>query len=233
MNFSVIFQIICGFVFADLGGGVFHWFEDTYLDYCNNLPILGQIAKDNEMHHYFPRSILSYSYYENVSSSIPIVVAGFLLILLIDRSTFAKYPYFWTSFFLFSLFANLLHRFSHSRECENNSVILSLQKTGLLCSHEHHKMHHDKIKEKYCVISQCNNYWLDAFGFWRILEWIIYSITGVLPNRKPSYKDYYAIHTELHDNAKLECPVKPSTHNVSILANKLRQYKSCDKGARY
>jgi ubiquitin-conjugating enzyme E2 variant len=229
MNFSVIFQIICGFVFADLGGGVFHWFEDTYLDYCVNFPILSQIAKDNEMHHYFPRSILSYSYYENVSSSIPIVITAIVLILLINRTTFTKYPYFWITFFAFSLFANLIHRFSHSRECENNAAMLLLQKTGLLCSHEHHKMHHDKIKEKYCVISQYNNYWLDTFEIWRILEFIIYAITGVSPNRKPPYSDYYEIHTELHENAKQECPVKPSAKDVAELSNKLRLYKNCNK----
>ena len=55
MNF--IFQIIIGFLLADFLSGFFHWFEDTYLDYCTNIPILSTVSKDNELHHYWLRYV--------------------------------------------------------------------------------------------------------------------------------------------------------------------------------
>ena len=42
-----MFQILIGLFIADLFTAFFHWFEDTYLEYCINIPILSQIAKDN------------------------------------------------------------------------------------------------------------------------------------------------------------------------------------------
>jgi hypothetical protein len=58
-------QIIIGYLLADLFTGFFHWLEDTYLDYDCEIPILKDLAKHNEIHHFFPRTIVGYSYLEN------------------------------------------------------------------------------------------------------------------------------------------------------------------------
>lgn len=221
-------QIILGFLVADILGGIFHWFEDTYLDYCIDLPVLGTISRDNELHHYFPRSMLAYSYLEHISVTLPIAIIMLLLLWVFSRSVF-KYKYFIISLLFFSVITNIIHRFSHMRDCENNSFILFLQKTGIICSHHHHSMHHTKTTEKYCVISEYNNYILDQIYFWRILESLIYVITGVRPNRKLKYDDYYMIHNHMHANAKLECPDTPTRKDVDELIEKLREYKHCNK----
>jgi hypothetical protein len=113
------------------------------------------------------------------------------------------------------------------RDCENNEIIKFLQKCGILCSHQHHLLHHINISEKYCVISEYNNYLLDSIYFWRVLEYIIYLFTNIKPDRKQSYDDYRQIHNHLHENAKLECPDKPTIEDVEELIEKLKEFKKC------
>ena len=68
-----------GFLIADFLAGFLHWFEDTYMDYCMNtgIPLIDQISQENELHHYFPRTILASSDLESMQITGP----GFLLIL--------------------------------------------------------------------------------------------------------------------------------------------------------
>jgi hypothetical protein len=206
---------------------MFHWFEDTYLDYCIDIPILSDISKDNELHHYFPRAITAYSYFENSKFSIMLSVIFIAILYFINKKILFKYPALTISFFLFATFANALHKHSHMRECENPYIITLIQKTGLLCSHNHHKLHHENIDTKYCVISEYNNYILDNIYFWRVIEYIILIITGINPNRKQKYDDYRSIHNYMHDNAKLECPDKPTMEDIEILKEMLKEYKKC------
>jgi len=230
-NMNVYLQVLLGFILADIISGFFHWFEDTYLDYCIKLPILSEVSKDNELHHYFPRSIIAYSYLEHFSYSLPLAICIMLILYLFNRSIFLHYPYLMISFFLFSVSANIFHRFSHMRECENNFIICALQKTGVLCSHSHHSLHHKLSNIRYCVISEYNNFILDFIQFWRILEYIVYLITNIKPNQKPGYNDYFLIHNHMHENAKLECPDTPSRIDVDELIKKLQSYKKCKVGA--
>ena len=222
----IIFQLIMGFFMADLLAGFLHWFEDTYLDYCINLPIIGEFAKDNEMHHYFPRSILAYSYLENIYFTMPITIMLILILYLVNKSIFYKYIYFIGSFGFFAATSNLIHRFTHMRDCETNDLMKFFQRYGIFCSHEHHKTHHELIDQKYCVITEYNNYILDNVHFWRGLEHIIYFITGIKPNRKKAPNEY-EIQTSLHKNAKLKCPDTPTKEDVEYLKKMLSQNMNC------
>lgn len=223
MNIAV--EIIIGFILADIVTGILHWLEDTYLSYCINIPILSNISKDNELHHYFPRSILAYSYIEHITYSLPFSIIAFTLILLLNKKFVFKHIYIFISFFVFSISSNILHRFSHMRDCEKSNVLKSIQKTGILCSHDHHSKHHENNLEKYCVISEYNNYILDNINFWRTLEYLIYMITGLKPDRKQAYNEYKAIHNHMHLNAKNICPDTPTKKDVDILIKKLHEYK--------
>jgi len=223
---SIFLQIILGFICADIMSGIFHWFEDTYLDYCIDLPILDTISRDNELHHYFPRSIIAYSYWEHITYTLILTVIIIVLLFIVYRPIF-QYPFFLISFAFFSIISNIIHRFSHMRECENMGFVLFLQKTGIFCSHTHHATHHSSVGEKYCVVSEYTNYLLDSLYFWKILEYIIYLFTNIKPTRKQSYEEYYHIHNWMHTNAKLECPITPSKHDVEILKRKLQSYKMC------
>jgi len=224
--FIIILQIIIGFILADIVTGGFHWFEDSYLDYCIDIQIISEISKDNELHHYFPRSMIAYSYLDHIKYTIPLTLLIIFLLYIINKSIF-RYYFLIISFAFFCIISNIIHRFSHMRNCENNFLIIYLQKIGLLCSHSHHSLHHTLIDQKYCVISEYNNYILDYINFWRILEYIIYLITNIKPNRKNSYNDYKKIQNYMHENAKLECPDIPTKQDVEILIKKLQEYKNC------
>ena len=95
---NIILQIIIGFLLADIFTGIFHWIEDTYLDYCINTPFLNTIARDNELHHYFPRGIISYSYYENMEITFPIVVILLILLFIMNKKLMYEYRYFVITF---------------------------------------------------------------------------------------------------------------------------------------
>jgi len=226
---NIFLQILIGFFIADIMGGILHWGEDTYLDYCIDVPILSGIAKDNELHHYFPRSMLAYSYFEHMTVSLPVTLSILLILYFTNKSILVKYPYLFLSFAFFSILSNIFHRFSHMRNCENHYIISFLQQTGILCSHEHHSMHHKNIDQKYCVISEYNNYLLDSIHFWRCLEYMILLLTGIEPSRKKSMNDYRSIHNHMHENAKLECPDTPTKEDVDDLIAKLERYYHCTK----
>jgi len=227
---NIIIQIILGFFIADLLTGMTHWFEDSYLGYCTDVPILGDIAKDNELHHYFPRSILAYSYVELMTFSFPMTLMVIGLLFVLNRKAFNSYYVCIFSYAFFSSIANILHMFSHMRDCETSNVFKHVQRLGVLCSHSHHSTHHTTNKnEKYCIISEYSNYALDNMKFWRLLEYIIYTLTHIEPERKSPYKSYKSIHNHMHENAKLSCPDKPTRNDVEELIIKLKKYKKCGK----
>lgn len=226
-SISILLQIGLGIFFADLFTATGHWIEDSYVDYCVDIPLVRDIAKDNELHHYFPRSILSYSYLEHISYTLPITLTFTILLYLIKPSIFINYPYFILVFFFSSILANILHRFSHMRDCENGWIVRTLQKCGIICSHEHHSLHHKGINQKYCSITEYSNYILDALSFWYGLEYIIYQLTGLTPTRNKSYDQYTEIHNYMHENSTLTCPDKPTREDVEILKQKLKNYKKC------
>jgi hypothetical protein len=223
---NITLQIILGILVADVIAGMFHWFEDTYLDYCIDVPFLREISRDNELHHYFPRAMLAYSYLEHMTVSFPLGMFVLLLLYVVYRRVF-EYTYFIITFAFFSITANIVHRFSHMRECENIWIIRVLQKLGIFCSHDHHSLHHRNVTEKYCVVTEYNNYVLDGIYFWRGLEYLIFIVTGVKPNRKPGYNEYSDIHNHMHENAKLKCPEHPTKKDVDELINNLDEYKRC------
>ena len=224
---SILLQICLGIFLADVFTGTGHWIEDSYIDYCVDIPFLSEIAKDNELHHYFPRSILSCSYLENIAFTIPITITFLILLFLIKPSIFSKYPYFIVMFFITSVSANILHRFSHMRDCENVWIVRTLQKVGIICRHQHHSMHHTLGDQKYCSILEHTNTLLDTLLLWRGLEMIVYLFTGIKPSRKGNYEDYNSIHNYMHENTKLECPDKPTSQDVELLRQKLKNYKQC------
>jgi ubiquitin-conjugating enzyme E2 variant len=179
------------------------------------------------MHHYYPRDIFAFSFLDNIILSGSITSIIFFILFAINKSLFVKYPYLLATFFIFDVIGPLIHRFCHYRDCENNFIIKLLQNIGIICSHEHHKTHHDTSNKHYCVITPYSNYLLDGIHFWSFLEYIIYTITSIKPHKKLTYKNYQSIHTHLHKNT-MECPTiatREDIHNLKIILNK---YKKCN-----
>jgi hypothetical protein len=222
-----IVQVIIGYLLADIISGGLHWFEDTYLSYCSDIPILSDIAKDNELHHYFPRSMLAYSYLDHISVTGPVTLLVMIGVYILNPQLIFKYPWLALSFVVFGVSANIIHRFSHMRDCENHFIVRYLQSLGIFASHTHHSIHHRNSNGGYCVISEYSNMVLDTVGFWDGLEYIVFICTGISPEKKLGYDSYSAIHTHMHENAKLSCPKTPTMDDVELLNEKLRKFKQC------
>ena len=226
---TILIQIIIGFFLADLAAGIGHWLEDTYFHYCLDYPILKSIAKANELHHFFPRDITHYTYIENMTVTLPLTILSILFIILIRPNFVLNYPFMFISFFIFSSLSNMIHRFSHERNCERHSFITYLQKQKIFVSPEQHKKHHEQPNCNFCVISPLSNYILESIYFWRLLEIIIYQLFGILPHGKLRYNDYSDLHIDIHHNSKEECPRKVKSTDIdelfSILDNKYKCYK--------
>ena len=82
----------------------FHWFEDTYLE-PNKIKnkFLHKIAIDNEMHHFIPRSILSFSYFETIKTTTFLSLIVLVLLNLLAKNFLKKY--------FLSIMVCLLHLF--------------------------------------------------------------------------------------------------------------------------
>ena len=124
-KYNIILQIILGYIFADIITGTVHWFEDSYLDYCNTIKFLSSISKANELHHYFPRSMLVHTDFEtfkpNFIEGLIVLVIVFIIMYKKNKTKYIfKYKYFIITFFIFSSSSNLIHKYSHKRNCENN-----------------------------------------------------------------------------------------------------------------
>jgi hypothetical protein len=224
---NIALQIVLGLIIADILCGFLHWIEDNYIDYCTDIPILKEIARHNELHHYYPRSMFAYNYAENIRYTLPMSIGFILFLYIVNRSLFVKYPYFLLSLFFFLAISNLIHRNVHKRDCENNWFILTLQKIGLLCSHDHHSIHHTIGKQKYCVMLPINNYILDGISFWNGLESFIYLTTNKKGSKKLNYEEYSIIHNHMHENSKIDCPDKPTKEDMKELFKNLDNYKRC------
>jgi hypothetical protein len=225
---NTIVQIILGLLLADLMAGAFHWFEDSYFDYCLDLPFLGDIAKHNEMHHYFPRSIVHYSLWANMSTSVPfLAVVYIVLYFAVNERGWTQYgPFIWSAL-VFTLLSNVFHRCCHMRPCENVAVVRGLQHCGLMVSNEHHKAHHVKTNSRYCVITEYSNHLWDGVGLWRGLEFVVEKTTGYKALPKPKYEDYKPIHTPMHDEVKKACPRVIDRKEMRQLKKLLKRHYSC------
>lgn len=229
MNYiNIIIELFLGLIIADILTGLFHWFEDSYFDYCLNIPILSEIAKDNILHHYYPRAI---AYNNTIDTNIItfIITIFILLLLYIINPLFIKdHPYFTISLGIFGSLGNQFHKWSHYRRCELNSYLLFLQDNNIIASHEYHSEHHNNSTKRYCSILQINNYILDNIGFWRILEEIVYLITNVKPVYKLNYKDYDNIKTNIHRRTEnSSCPPNITSEELYYLKDELVKYYKC------
>ena len=212
----ILVEIILGIIIADLFSGLFHWFEDTYLNYNMDIPILGEIAKDNELHHYYPREITHYSFFTSIFVSGLITILIILMLYLANQQFVIDHIYFFVVGFFVGSCANEFHKYSHYRDCELTPFIRFLQKNNILSNHEHHKCHHTKPTQRYCVILQMNNYILDYFGFWRILENTIYCLTGIKAIPNNNYDEYKEIKIHIHKKTEeAEFPSIPTLEELN------------------
>ncbi len=178
-------QILGGLVLADFISGLFHWFEDRYGN--PKWPILGHTIRENQQHHFTPRSFLKGSAFAR-NKEVWAIGLGFLA---------AFWAVGWLNLFtgsavVFGMFANEIHAAAHRSPTENGRLVTWLQKIGLLQSHAHHAHHHRKGKDShYCVMTNYVNPGLERIGFFPGLERAIKALFGKTPRLDESVNPRY------------------------------------------
>lgn len=189
---SYILDVVIALIVADISTAMFHWLEDAYFTYNINTPIISSIAKDNDMHHYRPRSITYFTWRENMqNNTIGSIFVGVITFAIVHLLQLKQRPVRLALMVAMCSITNLIHRFSHEKDCERNAFITFLQKI-IFVDRETHKMHHSsEHHKKFGVFLKGANSIYDNLFVWRGLEALIYTLYGVRPDHKSFYVPDY------------------------------------------
>ncbi len=182
---AFLLKVLGGLYFADFISGVIHWLEDRYGN--PKWPVIGHTIRENQQHHFTPRSFLNGTLWTRNREVLAIGIA-----FLAAFWAFGLLNVFTVSAVIFGVMSNEVHASAHRSPQENGRLITALQKTGLLQSHRHHAAHHRKGKDThFCVLTNHVNPVLEAVRFFQALEAIVTRVTGIRPRPDLSVNPRY------------------------------------------
>jgi ubiquitin-conjugating enzyme E2 variant len=173
--------ILLGAFAADLGSGLVHWFADTWGS--ETMPILGRrLLRPFRLHHVNPDDFLERSFLDcngDVAAIVAPILLGSLWIPL-DTPLGRAAAVFTVTLCAVGLPTNQVHQWAH--RARPPLPVLWLQRSGLLLSHEQHRLHHAApFAMNYCIATGWCNRVLTACDFFRRAEHLISRITGATP----------------------------------------------------
>lgn len=221
-------SVVAGLFVADFLTAFFHWLEDTYLPFTDAPGMLGQIARDNEMHHYIPYSVTVGTWWQNCKVSVQLVAAAGLALVLVAPRWVANNRVFVLTVALLVALASLVHRFQHERDCLRPRLVTALMACGLLVSREQHQVHHRHADTNYSVLLGFTNPIYDGLGVWRGLEAVLSAVGLPKPMRKKGVAEYAALQDDwLRTTLSQECPARLSAQQMEVYHARLEQaYRS-------
>lgn len=167
LAFSVIGQLLFGWLLADILSGVLHWLEDRILP--EGIPILDeQIVQPNRMHHAEPLEFTRFGFlHRNGTTWAATALIGGPLLWVLG-------PSLWLAIALLGGgFANQIHYWAHLPAAAPIWV-RTAQLTGALQSPGGHARHHRAPSDRaYCILTDWLNPWLDRWKLWARLEWLL------------------------------------------------------------
>jgi len=166
-------QIALGILVADFAAAFFHFFEDNYLPYTDAPGTLGEIARDNELHHALPYSMTTPPITTNVRVSVVIALLVAAGLVILAPGFAATHKTMLAAMVIAGTLSNLVHRWQHERDCTRPKVITALQNAGVLVGRSQHKEHHQDPERRYGVLLGFTNYIYDGLHIWDILRWLI------------------------------------------------------------
>jgi len=183
---AVAIAAFLGYVFADLGSGVFHWSVDNYGN--DRTPVVGGVIAAFQGHHLYPWTITKREFCNNIHKvALPTIPLQAGLLAAPLPGTADVFLAVFTSCVVLS---QLFHSWSHCRKSQLPAPVIALQDAGILVSRKAHGQHHRlPFDGNYCIVSGAWNNYLDSSGFFRNLENIVYERTKVEPRcwNEPDY----------------------------------------------
>ena len=162
--FSLLGQIILGWMFADLIGGLLHWWEDRLAP--ETLWLLGPaVVQPNRLHHTDPLAFAVGSLWSrNWTTWAAVALIGAPLFLYWGFSVFLL------AATIGGALSNEVHR-AANLPTDMPGWVRLLQATGFIQSPRHHGQHHRIPQDlSYCVLTDWLNPWLDALDPWAWME---------------------------------------------------------------
>jgi ubiquitin-conjugating enzyme E2 variant len=161
--FSIIGQLLIGWLIADLVGGVLHWLEDRIAREA--IPWLGRvIVAPNRRHHREPMAFLAGTVLDRNLSTWGVTAICTLLWLLMFGPSIVL-----LAAAIGAALSSTVHTLAHGGA--KTRWINVLQQVGLIQSPAHHAGHHRPPSDRrYCVLTNWLNPVLDALGLWARLE---------------------------------------------------------------
>jgi len=179
---------------VDFCSGAYHWWADSYR---TPYPAVNGVFFDNfQIHHRRP-NVICQKHWCNVSWEVSVmafVATFFPGYFAAPHSGWG--PAFWTFAVLWSSLTNQAHRWAHMSPRKVPILAKLAQRTGILLSPEHHRLHHKYPQlDKYCITCGACNFLLDYVDFWRKTESFIFNVFGI-PCWSMVYadKDRFATH---------------------------------------
>eukprot|EP01004_Peranema_trichophorum_P005938 NODE_4779_length_1115_cov_145.055444_g3861_i1.p1 GENE.NODE_4779_length_1115_cov_145.055444_g3861_i1~~NODE_4779_length_1115_cov_145.055444_g3861_i1.p1 ORF type:complete len:304 (-),score=23.64 NODE_4779_length_1115_cov_145.055444_g3861_i1:138-1049(-) len=171
---------------ADVHTGISHWVADTwgeiYPAHDKRASILNSVRTDFRVHHVRPKDVCRPSFWHtNGDSCGACVIVG---LLPNACAYYYKDPFsiqFMMVWSVLLLCANQFHKWSHEDKPKIPKIVKILQRSGLILSVPHHRVHHQGHVGHYCMASGWMDYVLDGFGVFRGVEWIVESLSGLKP----------------------------------------------------
>jgi len=173
---SVVFQLLAGWLIADLVSGLVHWLEDRVL--WSSIPVLGPyVVAPNRHHHADPIDFTRGTLLSRNSTTWIATAAIAALWLLIGGFSFV-----WLGALAGGLIVTEVHVRAHAI-AEAGRVWRILQEIGIVQSIRHHGGHHRGAMDgRYCILTSWLNPILDELGVWARIEQLLGAV-GIEPNR--------------------------------------------------
>lgn len=177
--FKLLFEMIAGYLLADLIVGIFHWIKDTY--FSPFTPLIGKsFVWASRLHHLRPRYVLEFSDIELFIDS-----AKWASIWIIPLMLITGISVFNVTLFLMIGLNDVIHKYAHMFDTERPQWASILQKNYIIQSHDEHHLHHVHPHEiNYCPITPYINVILEKINFWRFMELFVERTIGVKPREK-------------------------------------------------
>lgn len=160
----------------DFIAGVVDWATDSYGR--ADTPVLGPLyIAPNIRHHRHACDFMLRNYWQ---SSWDLLLVGALIVAV--AWTLGRLTWEVWLFVVVGSNAILIHQWMHRTRKENGPLISMLHDLRLIQTPRHHARHHSGAKNThYCPVTAALNPLLDAIGFWRWLERIVFIVFCALP----------------------------------------------------
>lgn len=179
MIFSIIGQLLVGWLAADLLGGVFHWWEDRVGR--ADMPLIGPwVIAPNRLHHRDAMAFMRKSLLKRNWTALPAVAAIFLTWIALFG-----FSVVWLSAMLGCALAVEVHYQAHlpaTTSARLRWLLRPLWDAGIVQSPAHHNHHHSAEDRAYCPLTGWLNPFLDGLDVWARLEDAL-TLVGLEPNR--------------------------------------------------